>query len=827
MALEIDYVRDFLSRNSVKSKYYIEHKGFRSNHLSHVAIALHKLGASRQFFDTYLEHYVTRLEAPNGPTRRAQNGDENLSMDSLLGRRSNYYAVLDHFERVSREKFPQAWEDLVRTEFGRLAPGLAGSAFHPLIHIGYGASINSREIIVEGLAYLHHSHVPIVEVDEWPLDTFGQGERGFLGVLELVRHNSALSSWLKAAQDTEEFRKSDLSQFQLSVTHLLRHKGQELMSLAHQIGLPNQSAPSALALWVLEQILVVYTGSQPRNDFFLLHGVTSGWALRQILGLFTLDDSRRILRFYVCALLATYLACGSPMIRMEQVENEPNVGDMSWEGIKDRMFQIPLEATDEHIFKLELSNSTLIVLDLNATMEEDAEFSERDTDLAKVEVAIQAIIFILALVSNALVLVALIRQLRRKPSSRMYRLMYHLSIADLLVALLNILPQLIWDITYRFYGPDVLCRVVKFGQVFPIYLSSFILTLMAIDRVGVTKRHGSMEPKPLRPLIQLVWVVATLFSLPQLFIFSLKDIDEQGTYDCWADFGGEKRFEKAYVVIFLIMVFFLPFLVITSSYCVVTYRIWSYNRAAGLSKSSPNVSLTSNRVVLSSTDASKEDEDEDGTTMETAVYEMKVINGGRQASGSSHRSSCKSSKSINTSCTIYRPANVPHNGLGTGGTYVQVQTEHIVLLSKAKRKSLSMTAIVSVCFAVCWLPWCVTMLLISFEVDVAGDKVHPLLVILALLSSLNSTTNPWIYLCFSSAVLQHVKHLVGMRSTIGGPDSLGGADADRPAPHNRRAQRILFKRKLEYQPKEANVPRRHPHFPIQDQNASGREQFSA
>lgn len=101
-----------------------------------------------------------------------------------------------------------------------------------------------------------------------------------------------------------------------------------------------------------------------------------------------------------------------------------------------------------------------------------------------------------------------------------------------------------WCMHSRFYGPDLLCRLVKFGQVMPIYLSSFILTLMAVDRVGVTKRHGSMEPKPLRPLIQGVWVVAILCALPQPFIFSIKDIDDQGIYDCWADFGGEKWLEK-------------------------------------------------------------------------------------------------------------------------------------------------------------------------------------------------------------------------------------------------------------------------------------------
>ena len=43
-----------------------------------------------------------------------------------------------------------------------------------------------------------------------------------------------------------------------------------------------------------------------------------------------------------------------------------------------------------------------------------------------------------------------------------------------------------------------------------------------------------------------------------------------------------------------------------------------------------------------------------------------------------------------------------------------------VLLSRAKRKSLALTAIVSVCFAVCWLPWCVAIMLLTFGVNIAG-----------------------------------------------------------------------------------------------------------
>ena len=54
---------------------------------------------------------------------------------------------------------------------------------------------------------------------------------------------------------------------------------------------------------------------------------------------------------------------------------------------------------------------------------------------------------------------------RRKKLSRMNLMIVQLSVADLFVAFFNVLPQIIWDITYRFYGGDCLCRLVKYFQV--------------------------------------------------------------------------------------------------------------------------------------------------------------------------------------------------------------------------------------------------------------------------------------------------------------------------------------------------------------------------
>ncbi|KAI4795232.1 hypothetical protein KUCAC02_020425 [Chaenocephalus aceratus] len=87
----------------------------------------------------------------------------------------------------------------------------------------------------------------------------------------------------------------------------------------------------------------------------------------------------------------------------------------------------------------------------------------RNEEVAKLEIRVLSLVFVAAVLGNASVLLAMYRT-RRKPS-RMHLFMKHLSLADLVVAFFQVLPQLCWEITFRFYGPDFLCRIVKHLQV--------------------------------------------------------------------------------------------------------------------------------------------------------------------------------------------------------------------------------------------------------------------------------------------------------------------------------------------------------------------------
>ncbi|XP_014165429.2 vasopressin V1b receptor [Geospiza fortis] len=104
----------------------------------------------------------------------------------------------------------------------------------------------------------------------------------------------------------------------------------------------------------------------------------------------------------------------------------------------------------------------------------------RDEELAKAEVGVLGTILAVATVGNLGVLLAMYR-LRRK-MSRMHLFILHLGLSDLGVGLFQVLPQLLWKVTYRFVGPDPLCRAVKYLQVLSMFASTYMLMVMTLDR---------------------------------------------------------------------------------------------------------------------------------------------------------------------------------------------------------------------------------------------------------------------------------------------------------------------------------------------------------
>ncbi|XP_027859161.1 oxytocin receptor-like [Xiphophorus couchianus] len=166
----------------------------------------------------------------------------------------------------------------------------------------------------------------------------------------------------------------------------------------------------------------------------------------------------------------------------------------------------------------------------------DAYDVPRDESLARVEIALLGAIFVTATILNTALLLLLWRQ--RKQMSRMRVFVFHLCLADLVVAFFQVCPQLMWDITDRFVGPDLVCRLVKYLQVLGMFSSTYMIVVMTVDRYQAIcnpmvkfQRARSRLNVP----VCVAWGVSLVGSLPQVFIFSQVEV-APGVFDCWAEF---------------------------------------------------------------------------------------------------------------------------------------------------------------------------------------------------------------------------------------------------------------------------------------------------
>ncbi|KAI8496250.1 hypothetical protein Bbelb_260910 [Branchiostoma belcheri] len=152
-------------------------------------------------------------------------------------------------------------------------------------------------------------------------------------------------------------------------------------------------------------------------------------------------------------------------------------------------------------------------------------------------------------------------------------------IADLTVALFNILPQLIWDATDRFLAGDFLCRVVKYLQLSSLYASSFVLVGSALDRYTAICHPMSAVTrtvyKPKRVLL-LCWGFSIIFGLPQIQIFGLRE-GPHGYLDCWGLFL-QPWGPTAYVIWCSLSLFFIPCLIIATAYTHISLEVWRVYR---------------------------------------------------------------------------------------------------------------------------------------------------------------------------------------------------------------------------------------------------------
>ncbi|XP_040928107.1 arg8-vasotocin receptor-like [Betta splendens] len=306
----------------------------------------------------------------------------------------------------------------------------------------------------------------------------------------------------------------------------------------------------------------------------------------------------------------------------------------------------------------------------------------RNEEVARLEITVLSLAFLAAVVGNVTVLLAMYTT-RRKPT-RMHLFMKHLSLADLVVAFFQVLPQLCWEITFRFYGPDFLCRIVKHLQVLGMFASTYMMVMMTLDRyIAICHPLQTLQQPSQRAYIMIgsTWACSLVLSTPQYFIFSLSEVQPgSAVYDCWGHFV-EPWGLRAYITWITAGIFVVPVVVLVFCYGLICRTIWR------------NLKFKSRWKSTGAAAAKR------GTLSRSSVSSVSTI-------------------------------------------------------SRAKLRTVKMTFVIVVVYVVCWAPFFTVQMWSVWDQSFSWhDSENTTVTLSALLASLNSCFNPWIYMVFSGHLL--------------------------------------------------------------------------
>nr|QIS93367.1 arginine vasotocin receptor V1a2 [Micropogonias undulatus] len=310
----------------------------------------------------------------------------------------------------------------------------------------------------------------------------------------------------------------------------------------------------------------------------------------------------------------------------------------------------------------------------------------RNEEVAQIEIMVLCITFVVAVIGNVSVLVAMYNT--KKKMSRMHLFIKHLSLADLVVAFFQVLPQLCWKITYRFYGTDSLCRIVKHLQVTGMYASTYMMVMMTLDRyIAICHPLKTLQQPTKRSHIMIIstWICSLVLSTPQYFIFSLSEIKNGSeVHDCWAHFI-EPWGAKAYITWITVGIFLVPVIILMMCYGFICHSIWK------------NIKYKKRKTIP----------------------------------GAAGKNNMIGKSSVSSVTTI----------------------------SRAKLRTVKMTFVIVLAYIICWAPFFTVQMWSVWDKNFQwADSENTAVTLSALLASLNSCCNPWIYMIFSGHLLQDFVH---------------------------------------------------------------------
>ncbi|CAH1797152.1 unnamed protein product [Owenia fusiformis] len=338
-----------------------------------------------------------------------------------------------------------------------------------------------------------------------------------------------------------------------------------------------------------------------------------------------------------------------------------------------------------------------------------------------IKTVVLSLIFTVSVIGNISTLAKMIKIRRRK--STINTLILHLAIADLIVTFFCIITDAIWASTVEWFAGNVMCKIIKFMQVFGLYASTYMIVIISLDRCMAIMDPLSRNkaPKRVRIMILAAWFLSALFSLPQAFIFRVRRGPwEDDFYQC-VTFGAYSAQwqEHLYSGLTVMLLFVMPLATVITTYTLIFYTI--------------------------ARQAKETQYDAQEMTVTNSCCSNSILEGLRHQERLSDTDSQKTDMSdLSTSEMLRGP----------------IRNQ---LFKKAKIKSLRMTAVIVLAFILCWTPYYVVLITWTYFKPQLPHSPHFFIWIFFFGMS-NSMINPLIYGAFHFCSRNNSRRLVTVKT---------------------------------------------------------------
>ncbi|XP_050295995.1 adipokinetic hormone/corazonin-related peptide receptor variant I [Anthonomus grandis grandis] len=248
-----------------------------------------------------------------------------------------------------------------------------------------------------------------------------------------------------------------------------------------------------------------------------------------------------------------------------------------------------IETVQDHRNLLDWSDTTNI-----SDPEHHLPINMKFNDGHRLSITVYSTLMVFSAIANITVLVLLVRRRKLQPT-RINTMLIHLAIADLLVTFLMMPLEIAWAYTVQWLAGDLMCRIMSFFRIFGLYLSSFVLCCISIDRYYAVLKPLNLVNLDRREkfMIAGAWMGAVICSSPQMFLFHVEHHPNITWYVQCVTYHSFPTYthELAYNISGMIILYAFPLAVIIFSYASILLEIFRRTRNPGCADSITRSSL--------------------------------------------------------------------------------------------------------------------------------------------------------------------------------------------------------------------------------------------